>query len=243
MASPVVSLAWNGSNWRRWGAIEQIATVVCAFLVAALARSSSARLLAILRALCAAGVLAALYGIAQYFGFDPFISPASYLVGDGPYQIVRPPGPLGHADYFAAFLLWPIFAGAALWTVDQRRAGRGLGAAAVLTGIVALMLAGSRGALLGLAMGAAILVWLRRPRLRTVAASLALVAAIAAVFYISPAGARLRARAFWISEDRHRRRAPAPVARYLAYVRRPAPDVASVPIVSSPSSRNFNRRS
>lgn len=206
MASPVVSLAgnslvWFGSNWRRWGATEQIATVVCAFLVAALARSSSARLLAILRALCAAGVLAALYGIAQYFGLDPFISPASYLVGDGTYQIVRPPGPLGHADYFAAFLLWPVFAGAALWIFDQRRAGRVLGAAAVLTGIVALILAGSRGALLGLATGSAVLVWLRRPRLRTVAASLALVAAIAAVFYISPSGERLRARAFWISED------------------------------------------
>jgi O-antigen ligase len=201
LASPVVSLAWFGSNWRRWGALEQIAAVICAFLVTALARSSSARLLAVLRALCAAGVLAALYGIAQYFGFDPFVSPATYLVGDGQYQIVRPPGPLGHADYFAAFLLWPIFAGTALWTVDLRRTGRGLGAAAVLTGIVALILAGSRGALLGLATGAAVLIWLRRPRLRTMAASLAFVAVIATAFYISPAGARLRARAFWISED------------------------------------------
>src|SRR5580704_9259279 len=39
-ASPVLSLAWNGSSWRRWGAVEQVATVVCAFLVASLARSS-----------------------------------------------------------------------------------------------------------------------------------------------------------------------------------------------------------
>src|SRR5438105_1097234 len=91
-ASPVVSLAWQGSNWRRWGAVEQIAAVICAFLLAALARSSLSHLLAILRGLCAVGVLAAIYGIAQYFGLDPFLNPATYLVGEGSYQIVRPPG-------------------------------------------------------------------------------------------------------------------------------------------------------
>jgi len=182
--SPVVSLAVNGSNWRLWGAVEQIATVVCAFLVAALARSSPRHLVILLRALCAAGVLAALYGIAQYFGFDPLLPSATYLVGEGRFQIVRPPGPLGHADYFAAFLLWPIFAGSALWVVDPRRAGRWLGSVAILTGVVALVLAGSRGALLGLGTGAAILVWLRRPRARTVAASLAIFAVVAAAFYL-----------------------------------------------------------
>lgn len=200
-ASPVVSLAWQGSNWRRWGAIEQIATVVCALLLAALARSSPSHLLAILRSLCGAGVLAAAYGIAQYFGLDPFLNPATYLVGEGVYQIVRPPGPLGHSDYFAAFLLWPIFAGTALSAMDPGRAGRWLGIVAGVTGIAAVVLAGSRGALLGLAAGGGVLLWLRRPRLRTVAASLAVFVAIAAAFYVSPAGARLRARAFWISED------------------------------------------
>jgi O-antigen ligase len=199
-ASPVVSLAVTGSNWRRWGAIEQVATVLCAFLVAALARSSSSRRVAVLRALCLAGVVAALYGIAQYFGYDPFLPAARYLVGEGTYQIVRPPGPLGHSDYFAAFLLWPIFAGTALWTMERTLA-RWVGVAAVLTGIAALVLTGSRGAFLGLLTGLAILVWLRRPRMRTIAASLAIFATIAVAFYVSPAGARLRARAFWISED------------------------------------------
>ena len=198
--SPSVSLAWNGSNWRRWGALEQIATVICALLVAAIARSADSRRLLILRALCGAGVVAALYGILQYFGFDPLIPAATYLVGEGRYQIVRPPGPLGHSDYFAAFLLWPIFAGAALWVVDARP-GRWLGRAAVLTGVIALILSGSRGALLGLAAGSAILLWQWRPRLRTVAAGAAIFAALVAAFYVSPAGARLRARAFWISED------------------------------------------
>jgi hypothetical protein len=159
-------------------------------------------LAAVLRALCGAGVLAAIYGIAQYFGFDPLLSSAAYHVGEGSYEIVRPPGPLGHADYFAAFLLWPVFAGAALWQADSQRAGRWLGIAATLTGVVALVLAGSRGAWFGLAAGLAILVWQRRPRLRTVAASLAVFAAIGTAFYLSPAGARLRARAYWISEDR-----------------------------------------
>jgi hypothetical protein len=198
--SPSVSLAWNGSNWRRWGAVEQIATVVCALLVASIARSTPSSRLLILRALCCGGVVAAVYGILQYFGVDPLISASTYVVGDGSYQIVRPPGPLGHSDYFAAFLLWPIFAGSALWLVDSR-IGRWLGAAAVLTGVMALVLSGSRGALLGLFTGAAILVWQRRPPIRLVAGSLAIIATMAVAFYVSPAGTRLRARAFWISED------------------------------------------
>jgi O-antigen ligase len=198
--SPSVSLAWNGSNWRRWGAVEQIATVVCALLVASIARSAPSCRLVILRALCCAGVVAAVYGILQYFGFDPLLQSATYLVGEGSYQIVRPPGPLGHSDYFAAFLLWPIFAGSALWIADSRP-WRWLGAAAVLTGVVALILAGSRGALLGLFAGSVVLMWQRRTRIRLVAVSLAILVTVAAAFYVSPAGARLRARAFWISED------------------------------------------
>jgi hypothetical protein len=55
--------------------------------------------------------------------------------------------------------------------------------------------------LLGLAAGAAVLAWTWRPRARTVAAGLAMVAVLATAFYLSPAGTRLRARAFWISED------------------------------------------
>ncbi len=206
--SPLVSLSggsslvWFGSNWRRWGAVEQIATVVCAFLVASLARQSSRHLSAILRALCASGTVAGLYGIAQYFGFDPLVSSAAYVVGDGSYQIVRPPGPLGHSDYFAAFLLWPVFAGTALGRKDSSRIDRWLGAAAAVTGVGAIVLAGSRGAWLGLLAGGAIFLFQQRPRLRTVTASLAMCIALASAFYFSPAGARLRARAFWISEDR-----------------------------------------
>jgi O-antigen ligase len=205
-ASPVLSLtgnmlAWNGSNWRRWGAAEQVATVLCAFLAAALAQRSPAHRIAVLRALCAAGVLAALYGIVQYFGFDPILPAAAYLVGEGRYQIVRPPGPLGHSDYFAAFLLWPVFAGTALRVVDPHRAGRWLGTAAMTAGVAALLLTGSRGGWLGLGVGTAILIWQSRPVMRRVAASLAIFAVIATAFYVSPLGTRLRARAFWISED------------------------------------------
>ena len=196
------SLIWFGSSWRRWGAMEQIATLLCAFLIAAIAGQSMRHRLGVLRALCAAGVIAALYGIAQYFGLDPLLSQAAYLVGEGSYQIVRPPGPLGHSDYFAAFLLWPVFAGTAFWGKEESRFDRWLGRASVVTGVAAIVLAGSRGVWLGLAAGVAAFVWLRRPRLRIVGASLAVFAAVAAAFYVSPAGAKLRARAFWISEDR-----------------------------------------
>ena len=208
LLSPVVSLpggralVWFGSSWRRWGAVEQIATVLGAFLAAGIAGQSDRHRAAVLRAVCAAGVPAGIYGIAQYFGVDPLLSPAAYLVGEGSYQIVRPPGPLGHSDYFAAFLLWPVFAGTALSNREACRFDRWLGGAAVSTGIVAIVLAGSRGAWLGLAAGAMVSLWLWRPRLRSVGASLAVFVTLAAAFYVSPAGARLRARAFWISEDR-----------------------------------------
>src|SRR5581483_5378615 len=173
----------------------------CAFFLAAIASLSARHRIAILRVLCAAGAIAALYGIAQYFGFDPLLSPGAYLVGEGSYQIVRPPGPLGHSDYFAAFLLWPIFTGTGLYGIDWSRFGRWLGAAAAVTGGVAVLLAGSRGAWLGMAAGFAVMLFLCRPRLRTVVAGLLLTVALLAVFYASPAGTRLRARAFWISED------------------------------------------
>ena len=48
----------------------------------------------------AAGAVTALYGIAQYCGWDPILPAAAYHVGEGIWTIVRPPGTLGYVSYF-----------------------------------------------------------------------------------------------------------------------------------------------
>jgi O-antigen ligase len=194
-------LAWNGSNWRRMGALTDFAIVPAAALIAAYASRSRDRLLLLLRAICAAGILSSLYGIAQYFGIDPFLPAAQYHVGEGVYQIVRPPGTMGHSDYFAAFLVWPVFAGLTLFRDEIPIQSRLFGAASALSGFVAILLSGSRGAVLALAAGLCVMTALLRPRLRTVAAALAGAVLILAIFYISPAGGLLRARVHWIGEE------------------------------------------
>ena len=199
-------LAWNGSTWRRMGAITEIAVILTTLLIAAYIVESQSRLVWLLRAMCAAGLLTSLYGIAQYFGWDPLLPKAGYVVGEGVFQIVRPPGTLGHSDYFAAFLLWPVFAGIGLL---RESAGRKpalldalLGAAASGSGMIAILLSGSRGAMLALAAGLCLLAAMLRPRVRATTTVAVLASLAVGAFYFSPAGGRLRARAHWIGEDR-----------------------------------------
>jgi hypothetical protein len=71
------------------------------YLVAVVLRGPArARLRVMLRAVAASGLIGALYGIAQYFGWDPLLDARGYHVGEGIWAIVRPPSTLGHADYF-----------------------------------------------------------------------------------------------------------------------------------------------
>ena len=195
-------MAWNGSNWRRFGALEQCAAMAAALVISAFCAQSKALLKKVLMAICASGVLAAIYGIAQYFGWDPLLPREAYRAGEGPFRIVRPPGPLGHSDYFGAFLLWSLFIGLGLLVAKPRRVERAIGfAASLLTGS-ALVLTGSRGALAGLFAGLICFAVLTRPRIRTVGISAAAAALCLGLFLISPAGHGLRARIHWISEDR-----------------------------------------
>ena len=201
LRSAYPALAWNGSAWRHMGALTEIAVVLAALSIAAYTVRSPPRLVWLLRAMCAAGLLASLYGIAQYFGWDPLLPKTGYEAGEGIFRIVRPPGTLGHSDYFAAFLLWPVFAGIGLLWDEKSSAGGILGAAAAATGTIAILLSGSRGAWLALMAGLCILAAMLRPSLRA-AAKVAVFAALAlGAFYLSPAGQRLRARMHWIGED------------------------------------------
>ncbi len=194
------ALSWNGGNWRRLGLVSQSGVVVLAVLIAASCSRSGMRIL--LRAITAAGTAAALYGILQYFGVDPIVPSTAYHVGEGVLAIVRPPSTLGQADYFAGYLLYVVFGGAALMATESEMAWKALGIAAAAAGSAAVVLSGTRGALLGLLVGAASLWIWNRPRLRRRQALLAAaLCAVGLVFYFSPAGLKLRARKQWALED------------------------------------------
>jgi hypothetical protein len=136
----------------------------------------------------------ALYGIAQYFSWDPILPAAAYHIGEGVWTIVRPPSTLGYASYFATWLLFVIFWSAAL-------PGKFARLALVVT-VAALLLTGTRAAVLGLLAGAAVWAWWRGFRLsrRAIAISAAVLAA-GAIFYFSPMGQSMRSRTRWFQED------------------------------------------
>jgi O-antigen ligase len=183
-------LSIYGSEWRRYGALAQGATLLIAWSITAQARKAEA----MMRIVVAAGALTALYGIAQYFGWDPILPASAYRIGEGVWTIVRPPATLGYASYFATWLLFIVFFGVC--------AGGKLGKAAAALAVVAMALTGTRAAFVGLIAGAAVwLVWsgFRVPR-RAIWAAVALFAC-GAGFYFSPAGQAMRSRTRWFQED------------------------------------------
>jgi O-antigen ligase len=201
--NPAFSL--GGSNWRSWGLATQLAALGFAYLVAACCAGRPGRLRVLLRAIAASGLIVALYGIAQYLGWDPLLDPRGYHVGEGVWTIVRPPATLGHADYSANWLLFVVFAGGALAVSEPQTLWRWLAWAAVAAGSVAIIFSGTRAAMLGLLAGAAFLtlrLWWRGGRFRPAHLGIALAAvAAAAAFYLSPPGAQLRARVHWALQE------------------------------------------
>lgn len=207
LASVNRALSLGGSNWRYWGLVTQLAALAFTYILAACCAGRPDRLRLILRAISASGLLVAIYGIAQYFGWDPLLDGRGYHVGEGIWAIVRPPSTLGHADYSANWLLFVVFAAAALAVLESRPAWRWMACAAVAAGAVAIVLSGTRAALLGMLIGAVVLaLWLRKRwsgwggRFRLPFAAL-IVAAVCALFYLSPAGVQLRARVHWALQE------------------------------------------
>jgi len=193
------ALSAFGTNWRRFGLVTQGTILLFAWLVAVHA-AGRARL--ILRGVAAAAVVASLYGIAQYCGWDPLLPSAAYHIGEGIWTIVRPPSTLGYVTYFANWLVCATYLSLALAAIETSAAWRRVAVAAAVLSVAAMLLTGTRAAILGLAAGA--VVWLygsgfRITRRMTAVAALCLAAA--AGFYFSPAGWQLRSRAHWFVED------------------------------------------
>ena len=192
-------LSLMGTNWRESGLVPQAAGLLFGWSVAGC--HGNARL--VLRGVALSGAAAGAYGIAQYFGWDPFLPAAAYHIGEGIWTIVRPPGTLGYVSYFATWLVVSAFLSLALETMETAAAWRWTARIAAAICAVAMILTGTRAAMLGLAAGAVVWLYLRGFRLtRRMAAGAAAVAMLGAAFYFSPPGWNLRSRTRWFTEDR-----------------------------------------
>ena len=200
--SPNPLLSLYGGSWRRLGLISETALLLFAILAAGWLVAQANRLRALLRAAAWSGALSACYGIAQYFGWDPWLPARAYQAGEAQFTIVRPPGTLGHADYFAAWIVVALFLAIALHRIEESRFYRSIALAAAGACGIAILLTGTRAAILGATVGAAVLVIAHRKNmhLRALAIGLACIASVA-VFFFSPAGEKLRARLHWSIED------------------------------------------
>ncbi len=196
------ALSLNGSTWRRQGLVAETGLLLFVLLAAAWLAADHAHIRTLLRACVTSGAAASIYGIAQYFGWDPWLPAQAYVVGEGKFSIVRPPGTLGHADYFAAWLVCIVFLSLALERLETARWPRYLAVWTAALAAAAIVLSGTRSALLGLMAGAVAFVAVRgaRIRVKTVIFVAACVAGLA-LFVFSPAGLKLRARVHWSQED------------------------------------------
>ncbi|MCC6390491.1 MAG: O-antigen ligase family protein [Bryobacterales bacterium] len=200
-ASPMAALSFSGGNWRRFGLVTQLALLTAAALIAAGLASKRLNVRYTLRAVAISGSLIAAYAVLQYFGWDPLLPSAAYHIGEGAWTIVRPPGTIGHADYLGCYLVFVVFLGGSLMAREQSAGWRLAGAFAAVAGSFAVLLSGTRSAILGVAVGAILLVVRRRPGLRRAAAAISLLAVGLGWFYYSPWGLKLRGRTRWYVED------------------------------------------
>ena len=195
-------LSLNGGNWRRFGLITETGLLLFTLITAAWLFRNREHTRSLLRSCAVAGALGALYGIAQYFGLDPLLPAKAYQAGEGPFTIVRPPGTLGHADYFAAWLVAIVFFGLALERMEQTRWRKTFALSTSVLAAFSIALSGTRAALVGLFAGVVltIVVSRRKPGKRTLLLS-GVMAALFAVFFFSSAGSKLRARLHWSLDD------------------------------------------
>jgi O-antigen ligase len=189
--------SFYGSTWRRSGVLAELAVLI---LAAAAAGNVRGRLRLWLRIMVLAGLPVAIYAIFQYFGMDPLMDAAGYRFGEGRFMIVRPPGTLGHAAYLATYLLFIVFGGAALARMEIISVWKWVALATCGVAFFAIVLSGTRAALVGLVAGALFIAVRERVNRKWLAGAAGLTILLGG-FYLSPAGERLRARVFWSSED------------------------------------------
>ena len=202
IAAPDPALATFGSVWRELGVLSYGAALVFALICAAWIAADRGNAVVALRAVAWSGIAGSLYGIAQYLGYDPFLSASGYQAGEGPFTIVRPPGAMGHAGYYAAWLVMVVFSDLALARSESSARARRIALGAAALASFAIVLSGSRAAMLGVVAGLLYLAIRSRRRLDwRMAGACAGCIAVLIAFSVSPLGTRFRARIHWSVDD------------------------------------------
>ncbi len=149
--APVASLF--GSNYSHMGLITHLCFFTCFVAIIVAVGKSKARLIGVLWAMSLAGLAVAAYALVQFFGRDPFLSSSLYTFDSATGAVVRPTGTLGHSNYLGNFLLYttPLSAGLALGAMGRARR---LMAISTALSVGAIIFSGTRGAWVGLGVGA-----------------------------------------------------------------------------------------
>jgi O-antigen ligase len=202
--APLASLF--GSLYNQMGLITHLCFIICFFGLAFGVGASESRLRITLWAMSLTGLLVAAYALIQFSNLDPFLSYTSYRFNTGSGFIIRVLGTLGHADYLGNFLLYTTPPSAAFAVASAGRA-RWLALAATALSVVAIACSGTRGAWVGLAVGAAAFIvlgmrsdvsdWLRTPRRLILNATIACVVVLISAWAVSlnPMSRSITARA------------------------------------------------
>jgi O-antigen ligase len=197
-----VALAVTGGSWRRLGAVTAICVLVFAGVLAGRIAASLPSVIFLLQCVTAGCLVTSIYGICQFFGFDPLLQSNAYRAGEGIWTIVRPPSTMGNANYFAGYLAYGVFFPAALLSTRPDRRWNAIAIAAICAGSLAIVLSGTRAGILGWCTGAMMLILGgTQNQRRWVLVFLICGAAALAVLSITPVGRPLRARIHWSQDD------------------------------------------
>jgi hypothetical protein len=195
--SSVPSLSLFGSDWRRFGLIEQVALACLGVWLWVRCREDAGFGRFCLKTVCVAGIVASLYAIVQSVGFDPFLDREAYRLRVGPAFIFRPPSTFGHAIYLANFCLYAISCAVAIALTARNAGERLIACVAIPLTLAAIYVSGTRavvgGAIVGILLACAI-AWPKRRRLLLVSA-LGMPLVLGVLFWL-PANYGYRSRLF-----------------------------------------------
>jgi hypothetical protein len=188
LRSSVPSLSLFGSDWRRFGLIEQGGLVCLGVWLWIRCREDANFGRFCLKTVCAAGIAVSLYAISQSAGFDPILDRDAYHIKSVPLFVLRPSSTLGHAIYLANFCLCSMACGCAIALTARTPGERFFGYAVVPFCLCGIYLSGTRAAIEGVVVGTLIagaILW--RKRRRTLLVSSLVVPLLVGALFLIPA--------------------------------------------------------
>src|ERR1017187_1867060 len=154
--TPVLSL--GGSNWRRVGLPAEISLAVFIILQTEALRNKPRYVIWCLRASCVALLISSIAVLLEFEGAAPLLG-----LRESP-NVARPGGVLGSGAAFGCYATAPLFLCAALWMMDQAWFWRRIATLAGILGFVAILVSGTRAAVLGVFIGLLVSVALIKQR-------------------------------------------------------------------------------